>query len=59
MRTYRVRWEFDDAPDLSHLEQWDTPQKYKGNEVMKDGKPMESFRYYKGAPDGVGSGRRR
>lgn len=25
---------------------------------MREGKPMEGFRYYKGAPDGIGSGRR-
>ena len=25
---------------------------------MKDGKPMEGYRYYKGLPDGIGSGRR-
>ena len=24
---------------------------------MTHGKPMEGFRYYKGAPDGIGSGR--
>jgi len=24
----RVRWEYDQDPDLSYLEQWDTPEKY-------------------------------
>jgi hypothetical protein len=28
MTQYRVRWDFDPMPDMSWLEQWDTPEKY-------------------------------
>lgn len=31
---FRVRWSYDDSPDLSYLEQWDTVEKYYG-EVPK------------------------
>jgi hypothetical protein len=28
----RVVWDYDQSPDFSWLEQWDTPEKYAGNE---------------------------
>ena len=44
---YRVIWEYDDDPDLSWLEQWNTPETYKGNEVQEGchGIPMPFDEY--------------
>lgn len=49
----RLRLEPDPWPDLSHLEQWDTPKKYKGNEILEDGKPVPFEEYIStwGDPD--------
>jgi hypothetical protein len=39
---YRVKIEYDNDPDLSWLEQWDTPEKYYGGvPKCSHGKPME------------------
>lgn len=45
----RIVIEYDDCPDMSWLEQWDTPEKYKGNEVLdEDGNPMSFEEYMQG-----------
>jgi hypothetical protein len=52
---YAVVWDYDEDADLSFLEQWDTPQKYAGNEVIdeKTGLPMPFDEYMQtyGNPD--------
>jgi hypothetical protein len=49
----RVVWSYEDSPDLSWLEQWNTPEKYKGNEVCIDGKPVpfEEYMQFWGDPN--------
>lgn len=44
---WRVVWDYDPEPDsgLEHLTQWDTPEKYAGNEVMRDGQPLSFDEY--------------
>ena len=38
----RIRWEPEDEPDLSYLEQWDTPEKYYGGEpTCPHGSPLK------------------
>ena len=41
----RVKWVYDEDPDLSDLEQWNTPETYQGYEVYEDGEPL-SFKNY-------------
>lgn len=33
-RTLRIKWEYEQDPDYSWLEQWDTPEKYYGETPM-------------------------
>lgn len=40
MTDHRVRWVYDEDPDLSYLEQWDTPAKYKEAPYMHRGEPV-------------------
>ena len=49
----RIIWEYDPDPDLSWLEQWNTPEKYRGNEVYENGKPLPFDEYiqYHGNPE--------
>ena len=43
----RVVWDSEQDVDLSHLEQWDTPEKYEGNEVFVDGRKVPFNEYMK------------
>lgn len=45
MTDTRYRVEYDEFPDLSWLEQWDTPEKYEGNEILEDGSPVPFEQY--------------
>ncbi len=49
----RVVWEYDPYPNMSYLEQWDTPEKYKGNEVIRDGRelPFDEYIEREGNPE--------
>lgn len=42
---YQVTFDYDPEPDLSWLEQWDTPAKYKGNEIIENDEPVSFERY--------------
>lgn len=50
---FRVKFDIDPDGDLSYLDQWDTPEKYRGNEVLRDGKPIpfEEYIQHEGNPD--------
>lgn len=42
MPSFRIRWEHEDCPDRSWLEQWDTPEKYYGSvPKCSHGTPMK------------------
>lgn len=45
MPTYRVKWDYDPEPDLSHLEQWDTPEKYYGADKVPTCSHGEKMKY--------------
>lgn len=53
MRRFQVV--YDEDPDLSYLEQWDTPEKYKGNEMLDptigEVIPFEEYIQTYGNPD--------
>ena len=53
MTDHRVRWVYDEDPDLSHLEQWDTPAKYKDSPYMHKGEkvPFTCYINTYGNPD--------
>ena len=46
-------FDHDPEPDFSWLDQWNTPETYKGNEVIIDGKPLPFADYMRtvGDPD--------
>lgn len=42
MPKFRVKWEYDEYPDLSYLDQWNTPEKYYGEAPKcSHGSPMK------------------
>lgn len=41
----RIRFDYDPEPDLSWLDQWNTPKTYRGNEVVVDGKKLPFAAY--------------
>lgn len=60
MAEYRIVIELDPDPDLSWLEQWNTPEKYAGNEMVDRGPndnqpprkiPFDEYIKYWGNPD--------
>lgn len=49
----RVVWDFEFDIAMEHYDQWNTPEKYAGNEVYVDGKPVpfEEYMEFWGNPD--------
>lgn len=49
----RVVWEYEQDVDLSHLAQWNTPEKYAGNELVVKGAkvPFDKYKEFWGNPD--------
>lgn len=45
MNQYRVTFDYDPDPDFSYLEQWDTAEKYEGNEIHENGRPLSFDEY--------------
>src|SRR5882672_9784268 len=50
---YKVIFDLEPDPDMSWLDQWNTPATYKGNEVYVNGQPVPwtDYRRYWGDPD--------
>lgn len=46
MSKKRIIWDYETAPDLSFLEQWNTPETYAGNEVVNGEGEELSFEEY-------------
>lgn len=43
----RIVWDYEELVDLSHLQQWDTPEKYKKAEVFINGELLSFEEYIK------------
>ena len=55
MTDHRVIWHYDEDPafSLDHLEQWNTKEKYAGNEIIHNGEkvPFTCYKVTYGDPD--------
>ena len=47
-------WENYTGPDLPEADRRAMEERVRSRLIMRDGKPVEGFRYYKGMPDGMG-----